>query len=64
MTLAKNETEAAWDSAEYNAERARKYEKVLRSAFSWWLSSGKTQSHGSPAWVFAARELLDSDDSA
>ena len=62
--MAKNETEAAWDSAEYNAERARKYEKVLRNAVSWWLSSGKTQFYGVPAWLIAARELLDSDDSA
>ena len=57
--MEKTETEATWDSAEYSAER--KYEKVLNDAVSWWLSSGKTQFYGSPAWVLAARELLDSD---
>ena len=32
---------------------------TLHNAVEWWLNDGRINAIGAPAWVFAAREILD-----
>jgi hypothetical protein len=39
--------------------KPRTSEEILKMAIAWWLGDGKQKFIGAPAWVFAARELVE-----